>query len=511
MSLIDSNVRTGSKRSMRKQMKSSIVVGVGFLLLLTFIGKVDAKNLAGSRPNIVLVMTDDQGMGDLSCMGNKVVRTQNIDLFFQQSTRFTDFQVSPTCAPTRAALMSGRAPFKNGVTHTILQRERMALSTFTLPQALKTAGYKTGIFGKWHLGDEEAYLPGSRGFDEVLIHGAGGIGQVKFGDFPPNKENLYFDNVLLHNDTIVQTKGFCTDLFFDSGLAWIKKQHEAGDPYFAYISLNAPHAPLVAPEKFTKKFLDLGWDEGTAGRYGMVENIDDNFGRMMQQLDEWNALDNTLVIFMTDNGATHLKGKLDGKKVTHFNANLKGGKNSPYEGGSHVPAFWFWPNVLGDRVDIDGLAAHIDLYPTFCELAGVSLPDSVQELDGRSLVPLLEDPKAEWPDRELFIHCGRWPVGKMEDFKFKKCAVRTQRWRLDNNNQLFDISADPSETTDVADANPEVVAKLRESYDQWWDSLSPFMVNEGLPMVQPEDQPLAVRYWKQLDDKGIPEWAPESN
>ena len=494
---------------MRKRMKSSTLVGVGVFLLLAFAGEVDAQTVAGSRPNIVLVLTDDQGMGDLSCMGNKIVRTPNIDRFAKQSTRFNDFQVSPTCAPTRAALMSGRAPFKNGVTHTIFQRERMALSTFTFPQALQTAGYKTGIFGKWHLGDEEAYLPSSRGFDEMLIHGAGGIGQVQFGDFPPNKENLYFDNVLLHNDTIVQTKGFCTDLFFDAGLAWIKKQHDAGDPFFAYISLNAPHAPLVAPEKYTKNFLDFGWDKGTAGRYGMVENIDDNFGQLMEQLDQWEALENTLVIFMTDNGATHLKGKLNGKKVTHFNANLKGGKNSPYEGGSHVPAFWFWPSVLGEDVDVDGLTAHIDLYPTFCELAGVTLPDSVQELDGRSLVPLLKDSKAAWPDRELFIHCGRWPEGRKEDFEFKKCAVRTERWRLVNNNQLFDISADPSETIDVAAANPEVVSKLQDSYDQWWSSLSPFMVNEGLPAVQPEDQPLAVRYRQQLEEKGIPEWAPE--
>ena len=454
-------------------------------------------------------MTDDQGMGDLSCMGNEVVKTPHIDQFYQQATRFTDFQVSPTCAPTRAAIMSGRVPFKNGVTHTILQRERMAPSTFTMPQALQTAGYKTGIFGKWHLGDEEAYLPGNRGFDEVLMHGAGGIGQVRFGDFPPNEENLYFDNVLLHNDTIVQTKGFCTDLFFESGLSWIKQQHQSGNPYFAYISLNAPHAPLVAPEKYKKRFLDLGWDEGTAGRYGMVENIDDNFGRLMQKLDEWQALDNTLVIFMTDNGATHLKGSLNGKKVSHFNANLKGGKNSPYEGGSHVPAFWYWKGVLGEGVDVDGLTSHIDMYPTFCELAAAKLPDDVQDFDGKSLVPLLKDPQSNWADRELFIHCGRWPTGKRDDFEFKKSAVRTERWRFINNSQLHDISADPSETTDVADANPEVVSQFRRSYDEWWQSLSPLMVNEDLPKVEPEDQPFAIRYKKQLEEQGIPDWKPE--
>ncbi|TWU32532.1 arylsulfatase [Novipirellula artificiosorum] len=486
-------------------MKSILTI----FLLLACARLAEAQSIMGSRPNIVLVMTDDQGMGDLSCMGNQVVKTPHIDHFYEHATRFTDFQVSPTCAPTRAALMSGRVPFKNGVTHTIMQRERMALSTFTMPQALQNAGYNTGIFGKWHLGDEEAYLPGSRGFDEVLIHGSGGIGQVTLGDFPPNKENVYFDNVLLHNDTIVQTQGFCTDLFFQSGLAWIKEQHEAGNPYFAYIALNAPHAPLVAPEKYTKRFLNLGWDEGTAGRYGMIENIDDNFGRLMEKLDQWDALDNTLIIFMTDNGATHLSGKLNGKRVKHFNANLMGGKNSPYEGGSHVPAFWYWKGVLGEGVDINALAAHIDLYPTFCDLAGAKLPEDVQKFDGRSLLPLLKDPKAAWADRELFFHCGRWPTGDQKKFKFLKCAVRTDRWRFVNNEKLYDISADPGETTDVADSNPEVVGNLRKSYDVWWTSLTPLLVNENLPKVKPTDQPLAIRYHKQLEEKGIPEWAPE--
>ena len=203
---------------------------------LAFAAVVQADPLAGSRPNIIMVITDDQGMGDLSCMGNEVVRTPHIDQFYEKSTRFTDFQVSPTCAPTRAAIMSGRAPFEVGVTHTILQRERMALDLFTLPEALQSAGYATGLFGKWHLGDEQAYLPQSRGFQEVLMHGAGGIGQARLGDFPANEENTYFDSVLLHNDTIVQTKGFCTDLFFQSGLAWIKEQEEADQPYCAYIS-----------------------------------------------------------------------------------------------------------------------------------------------------------------------------------------------------------------------------------------------------------------------------------
>ncbi|WP_162006809.1 sulfatase-like hydrolase/transferase [Roseimaritima sediminicola] len=341
-----------------------------------------ADSLRGSRPNIVFVITDDQGMGDLACLGNEVLRTPNLDRLYRQSTRLTDFHVSPTCAPTRSALMSGRPPFKVGVTHTIRQRERLAPDVYTLPQALQSAGYATGLFGKWHLGDAEAYLPQNRGFDEVLMHGAGGIGQVRLGDFPPNSENVYFDNVLLHNDTIVQTKGYCTDIFFQAALNWIKQQEGSAEPYFAYIALNAPHGPLVAPEKYSRRFRELGYDKGTAGRYGMIENIDDNVGLLMQKLEQWNALDDTLVVFMTDNGAAHLRGTLNGQRVQHFNFQMRGGKNSPYEGGTHVPAFFRWKGILGEGVDIDGLTAHLDIYPTFAELAGAKLPDDMQPLDG---------------------------------------------------------------------------------------------------------------------------------
>jgi arylsulfatase len=483
-------------------------IGIAAVLLAGVSEAKSSVELAGSRPNIILVMSDDQGVNGLACLGDPEIKTPHLDRLYAQSTRFADFQVSPTCAPTRSAIMSGRVPFKNGVTHTIYQRERMALDTFTMPQALKRAGYATGLFGKWHLGDEEAYLPQSRGFDEVLMHGAGGIGQTQYGDFPANAENVYFDNVLLHNDTVVQTKGFCTDVFFQSGLAWIKQQTAAKKPYFAFIALNAPHAPMAAPEKYKKRFLDRGYDSDTAGRYGMIENIDDNFGVLMQKLEEWNALDNTLVIFMTDNGATHLKGKLNGKNVAHFNGNLKGSKNSPYEGGTRVPAFWYWKGVLGEGVDVNALTAHVDMYKTFCDLAGVKLPSEMQELDGRSLLPLLQNPNAAWEKRELFMHCGRWETGAMESFKFKKCAVRTDRWRFVNNKELYDISNDPGEKNNVANAYPEVVDQLRKSYDQWWTSVVPLMVNENLPKVEPEDQPLALRYEKQLKEKGIPFYDP---
>ena len=484
-----------------KRISSAAIVGLSFLAI-----HAEAKPLEGSRPNIIVVITDDQGMGDLSCMGNEVVKTPHIDKFYHQSTRFTDFQVSPTCAPTRAAIMSGRPPFKVGVTHTIYQRERMAIDVYTMPQALQSAGYATGLFGKWHLGDDEEYLPQSRGFDEVLMHGAGGIGQQQYGDFASNSDNTYFDSVLLHNDTVVKTKGFCTDLFFHAALAWIKEQELADAPYFAYISLNAPHGPFIAPESNFKHFKDLGYDAKTAGRYGMIENLDDNFGLLMEKLTEWDALDNTLVIFMTDNGATGLKGKLNGKPVSLFNYNMKGAKNSPHEGGTHVPAFWYWKGVLGEGVDIDALAAHLDIFPTFSALAGAELPNDMQELDGRSLLPLLKSPNAAWPDRELFVHCGRWNPGKRDEFKYKANAVRTDRWRFVNNSELYDISVDPGQTKDVAASYPEVIDQLRKSYDRWWESALPLMVNEGLPKLT--EHPLPIRYEAQLKAQGIPLWEP---
>lgn len=499
-------------------MKSQAVAWLlcGFLLCLTVVLTqpcvAQAGPLAGSRPNIILVMTDDQGMGDLSCLGNRVLRTPNLDRFYEVSTRFTDFHVSPTCSPTRSAIMSGRHEFRNGVTHTIKERERMALATTTFPQLLHKAGYATGIFGKWHLGDEDEYQPYNRGFSEVFIHGAGGIGQAYEGscaDFPPNQnpEGRYFDNVILHNDTILQTKGFCTDVFFQAALGWINRQREAGTSFFAYIPTNAPHGPMISPEKYKRRFLEMGWDENTAGRYGMIENIDDNFGLLMKKLDEWNLWDNTLVIFMTDNGQAGRGGKLNGKRVPVYTAGFKSGKGSPYEGGTHVPAFWRWKGVLGEGVDIPALTAHIDLFKTFCELAGVTIPDGIQKIDGCSLLPLLEEPKARWPDRCLFVHRGRWEKGVDPDrHKYSGCAVRTQRWRFVDNEELYDIANDPYESKDVAAEHPDVVAQLRKAYDVWWAETCPLMVNEDVPYVpyHPQD----VRYEKQLKERGIPTWSP---
>lgn len=460
-----------------------------------------AGGLAGRRPNIVLVMTDDQGYGDLACHGNPILKTPHLDRLHDESLRFTDFHVSPTCAPTRSCLMTGRHEFRNGVTHTILERERMPLSAFTLAQALKSAGYATGIFGKWHLGDEAAYQPEKRGFDEVFIHGAGGIGQSYAGSCGDAPGNTYFDPVIRHNGRFVRTRGFCTDVFFGRAAAWIGA-HQGKHPFFAYIVLNAPHSPYNAPESYRARF------EGRApkeieGFFGMIENLDDNVGRLRAALAKQGIERETLFIFMTDNGSAA------GSKI--FNAGMRGAKGSPWNGGTRVPFFLHWPGVLKPG-DCDRLAAHIDVFPTLAALAGAVVPGPVAAaFDGRSLVPLLENPAAPWSDRYLFTHVGRWPRGDdPRKHKMADCSVRHGDWTLVSEArkpargaaaglprwQLFNLKADPGQSNDVAAVHPTVVAKISGAYDAWWDSVVPCMVNEDAP--QPAENPYATWFREQF-------------
>jgi len=457
--------------------------------------------LKGRRPNIILVMTDDQGYGDLACHGNPVLQTPNLDALHARSTRLTKFQVSPTCSPTRASLLTGRHEFKNGVTHTINERERLALESVTLADMLKKAGYATGIFGKWHLGDEDAYQPDKRGFDEVFIHGAGGIGQSYPGscaDAPPNRQNRYFDPVIKHNGTFVKTNGFCTDVFFQQALGWINQQRKGKRPFFAYLVTNAPHDPFIAPEKYKKRLLDQGLQDGLSGFYGMIENIDDNIGILMKKLAEWKLEEDTLLIFMTDNGTSA------GHAI--FSAGMKGSKCTPEEGGTRVPAFFRWKGAFKEGIDIDRLIAHIDIFPTLAVLAGGRLPDTGQ-VEGRSLLPLLQDPQSKWPDRYLFVHVGRWEKGADPEIsKFKQCAVRSERFRFVNNRKLYDMEADPGQEVNVIDKFPEVVQKMREAYDVWWEETLPLLVNEKA--TYEGVAPFIKKYNEQLKTREIPEWKP---
>jgi len=471
--------------------------------------------LEGSKPNIILVMTDDQGYAQQASHGHPWLKTPNIDKLHGQSTRFTTFMVAPTCSPTRSAIMSGRHPEKNGITHTILERDRMALDTVTLPQVLAKAGYKSGIFGKWHLGDEEAYQPDKRGFDEAFVHGAGGIGQAykcSNADAPGNK---YFDPAIRHNGKFVKTKGFCTDIFFKAALGWIKQQGEAKQPFFCYLTTNAPHGPFIAPPKNRKRFTDLGFTETNAGFYGMIENIDENMGLLLTKLDEWGLSDNTVLIFMSDNGTTgggsDRKGSADlAKGHPFYNGGMKGLKNSNDEGGSRVPFLIRWPGKIKAGRDIDTLAAHIDILPTLAGFAGAPIPE--KQVEGRSLLPLLEaDVSVDWADRCIFNHICRWPTGaNPDDFKEVSYSVRNQRYRLvgprkkDGKPELFDMVEDPGQKTNVAEQHPEVVKAMHAAWQQYWKEARPLMVNEEVPMSPV--RPYHEWYKTQLENGGIPDW-----
>ncbi|MCG6157435.1 arylsulfatase [Rubinisphaera margarita] len=463
------------------------------------------------KPNIVLIMTDDQGYAQLGRHGHPWLDTPHMDDLYDHSTRFTRFLVSPTCAPTRSAMMTGRHPLQNGVTHTILERERMTLDATILPQVLKTAGYTSGIFGKWHLGDEDPYQPHNRGFDEAFIHGGGGIGQSYECSCADAPDNEYFDPAIKHNGSFVKTDGYCTDLFFTAALGFMKKQSEKQEPFFAYIATNAPHGPFIAPEKNTKKFTDLGFSDKHAGYYGMIENIDENLGRLVSHLGKWDLLDDTMIIFMSDNGTTgggsgrpgHVVGtKPDGTELRAYNGDMKGLKGSADEGGVRVPFFVRWDGVVKPGQEIDRIAAHIDLLPTLADIAGAELPNG--QVAGRSLWPLIQNPEADWKGRLLFTHVGRWPTGaNPDDFQWKKFAVRNQRYRL-VEDQLYDMRNDPGQTKDIADEHPEVVQRLRRAYDQFWQKSRPLMVNESAPMSPV--RPFHVQFEQQQAAGGIPQW-----
>ena len=445
----------------------------------------------GKQPNLILVMPDDVGYGDYACLGNPVVHTPAVDAFKKQSLMFNQFHVSPTCAPCRSALMSGRHEFKNGVTHTIYERERMNLKTFTLAQMLQSAGYTTGIFGKWHLGDEEPYRPENRGFDEVYIHGGGGIGQTFPGSCGDAPGNSNIDPALWHNGKFEKTKGYCTDLFFAQALRWMNTRRTGAKPFFAYIPLNAAHSPLVVPEEYCRRYQDApGVNKASAKFFGMIENIDTNFGVLLKKLDDWGITEQTLVIYLgSDNGGT--------EGVQIFNAGMRGRKGTPYQGGTRIPAFFRWPGVIPQGIESPALAAHLDIFPTLAEIVGASLPpEAAAQVEGRSMLSLLKNPGSPWADRTLVHHVGRWEKGKVSESKYLQCAIQNSRFSLVNNQELYDLQNDPGETHNVLAEHTEVAGTLRRAYDQWWNDVQPLLVNENA--VGPEVNPMKALYWKQF-------------
>lgn len=478
---------------------------------------------AAPRPNVVLIITDDQGYGDFGSSGNPVLKTPHLDRLAADGVRLTNFYVSPVCSPTRASLLTGRYHLRTGVRDTYLGRSMMNGHEQTLAESLHAAGYRTGIFGKWHLGDCFPMRPQDQGFEECLVHGGGGVGQPSD---PPG--NHYQDPQLRHNGRWKRYPGYCSDVYTTAAIDFVQ-QHQ-GQPFFVYLAFNCPHAPLEVPEELLARYPasalesavwpDDGFpvnprhDVEAARRvYAMVSNIDDNVGRLLMTLDELQLREDTIVVFLTDNGPQQQR----------YNAGLRGLKASVYEGGIRVPCFARWPARWKPGTEIVQPTAHMDWMPTLLAACGVAPPvvaaaeqgkeglqavatnlplppkalaatplETVRKaadgepsaaasphIDGRNLLPLFDDPQVEWPPRRLFF---QWHRGD-EPARFRNMAVRDQRWKLvqpqggfDEKNtalrfELYDIAADPYERHDVAAEHPNIVAELRTEYDRWFNDV----------------------------------------
>ena len=433
---------------------------------------------SNKRPNVVLVITDDQGYGDLSCLGNPVLKTPNIDKLYREAVRLVDYHVAPTCSPTRAALQTGHWTDRTGVWHTIMGRSLLRENEVTIGQVFRDAGYATGMFGKWHLGDNYPFRPEDRGYTEVMRHGGGGVGQT-----PDYWDNAYFDGAYFHNSKPEAVQGFCTDVWFDYAKKFIAQQKQADKPFFAYISTNAPHGPMHAPPAASEPYKKH--PASLANFYGMIANIDDNVGKLREFLDEQGLTENTIFIFTTDNGTS------SGAKI--FNAEMRGAKGSEYDGGHRVPFFVYWPEgkLVGGR-DVLPITAHVDVLPTLIDLCEIPAPKNVK-FDGRSIRPLLEGTASEadgsWPDRMLVTDSQR----VKDPIKWKQTAVMTSRWRLVNGKELYDIMADPGQKINVAKENPEVVRELADFYDDWWSELEPtFAQNASIYLGHDAENPATL-------------------
>ncbi len=412
-----------------------------------------------SCPNIIFVLTDDQGYGDLSCLGNPILKTPALDRLHADSVRLTDFHVAPVCTPTRGELMTGHDALRNGATFVCMGRSLLRADLPTMADILAASGYHTGHFGKWHLGDNYPYRPQDRGFHETVHHPAWGI--TSAADYYGND---YFDDHYRHKDEIKQYRGYCTDVWFEEAMRWMQGCHSRSEPFFAYIATNAPHGPLWVPDEYRQPYLD-GIRRDEASFFGMIANIDENMARLERFLLDNGIRENTVLIFMTDNGTA------TGQEI--YNAGMRGRKASLYEGGHRVPCFIRWPQAgLDGGRDVGGVTRGVDILPTLIDLCGLEAPDG-WTCDGLSLASHLRRPDSAVLGRMSVVQYGHANEGTRFGFTGKdRAAVMWGEWRLVNGRELYNVQEDPGQQQDAAAANPELVKRLRDDYAAWWDGVS---------------------------------------
>lgn len=468
---------------------TTLVFAVSLMLFAQLFFTTPLNAESRDRPNIVLILADDQGYKDVAAHGHPYIDTPNMDRLFTESLRLTDFHVRPTCAPTRAALMSGRHPMRSGIWHTIMGRSLMRGNELTLAEVFQANGYQTGMFGKWHLGDNYPMRPQDQGFSTVVQHLGGGVSQG-----PDYLGNDYFDDHYSRNGNVEKFEGFCTDIWFDEAMQFMDAQRDS--PFFVYLATNAPHRPWNVDPKLEQVYLDKGVAKTAAPYYALISNIDDNLGRLRKFLQEKQLADNTILLFMTDNGPAGgwpLNGDMHSKPLPHFTANMRGAKGSLYEGGHRVPCFIHWPDgQLSGGKDVDLLATDIDILPTLVSLTGVKKPDG-PPLDGIDLSAALQDRESIDNDRIHVIQSQRLPLPSKE----AKTAVLKGPWRLVLNAsepgsvELYNIAEDPRQSVDLAQKHSKLVTELQAAYDDWFADQSPMFSEYSRIAIGAEAEPVA--------------------
>ena len=440
--------------------------------ILTFLLFSCSDKLDYNYPNVILVITDDQGYGDLAYNGNPYIITPNLDKFASESIRFNNFNVSPVCAPTRSSLLTGRYSLRTGVTDTYNGGAIMSSNEITLAEILNENNYKTGIFGKWHLGDNYPSRPSDQGFQESLIHLSGGIGQV--GDFTNyyKGNTSYFDPTLWLNNNQKKYDGYCSDIFTDEALKFIEKNKD--NQFFCYLSFNAPHTPLQVPDKYVQMYeeidptiingdnLDMNKKNIQDAKkiYGMVTNIDENFGKLINKLDELKLKENTIVIFMTDNGP----------QQPRYVSNLRGLKSQVYNGGIKVPFYLNYPRIHDEGTDLDFFSAHIDVLPTITKLCNLPIPND-RKIDGIDLF----DNKINKKERDFFSYWTR----KSPEL-YKNISLNNGNYKLVGNTnynskiedfELYDLEEDPNESENLIVQEKSIGLEMKSRMDKIYDEL----------------------------------------
>jgi len=465
------------------------------LLLVVVLGPLTALHAAdGRRPNVILLLTDDQGFGDLSCHGNPVLKTPHMDALHDEAVRFGNLHVDAYCSPTRAALMTGRYAHRVGVWRTIAGRNLLRDGELTMAEVFRHNGYRTGHFGKWHLGAHYPYRPIDRGFDEWLGHGDGGTGTA--GDAWDNDR---VNDLYIHNGRPERRAGFEADVFFDEAMRFMRSSKDR--PFFVYLATYNPHSPCSLPDK---TWADPYRDKvplSTAYFFASIARVDENLGRLRRFLQEEGLSDSTILIFLTDNGTA------EGEKV--FNAGMRGKKGDVFDGGHRVPCFFHWPaGGLKKPADVNRLAAHVDLLPTLVDLCSLKLPRPVA-FDGVSLKPLLYDSAAPWPERTLVVGTPRNRVDTASPPMHWECgAVMTDRWRLVNRDQLYDVTTDAGQRQNVAQRHPAVAKRLLDAYEEYWAGVSAGQETwQGRPILgtpHEEQTCLTSESWTPAQGTGCP-------